>query len=91
MIAKVPILATEVGGVPEIVEDEVSALLVPARDPRAMAGGIARVLANEDLARKLTANAFTLAATRHSPDTQIRSLIELYHSLLTGETHPLRH
>jgi glycosyltransferase involved in cell wall biosynthesis len=91
MIAKLPIVATAVGGVPEIVEDEVSALLVPARDPRAMAAGIARVLANDELARKLTASAFTLAATRHSPDTQVRSLIELYHSLLTGETPPLRH
>jgi glycosyltransferase involved in cell wall biosynthesis len=90
MAAKVPIVATRVGGVPEIVEDEGSALLVPARDRRAMASAIVRVLANDELARKLTANAFTLAATRHSPDTQVRSLIELYDSVLTSpdRVHP---
>lgn len=85
MAAKVPVVATAVGGVPEMVEDEESALLVPARDPRAMAAAIARVLTDPELARKLTANASTLVATRYAPETQIRSLVELYVSVLTSE------
>jgi len=85
MAANVPLIATAVGGVPEMVEDEESALLVPARDAPAMAAAIARVLTDSELARKLTAHAATLVATRHAPDTQIRSLIELYQSVLTGE------
>jgi glycosyltransferase involved in cell wall biosynthesis len=83
MAAKVPIVATRVGGVPEIVEDEESALLVPVRDPRAMAEAVARILAKDELATMLTANAFTLAVTRHCPDTQTQSLIDLYDSVLT--------
>ncbi|MGI9067134.1 MAG: glycosyltransferase family 4 protein [Pyrinomonadaceae bacterium] len=85
MAAKVPVVATAVGGVPEMVENEESALLVPARDPHAMAKAIARVLTDPELARKLTANASTLVATRFAPETQVRSLVELYRSLLTRE------
>ena len=84
MAAMVPVVATAVGGVAEIVEDGESALLVPVRDARAMAAAIARVRTHPDLARKLTTNASTLVATRYAPDTQIRSLIELYKSVLAG-------
>ena len=40
----VPVVATRTGGIPEIVEDGVSGLLVPPRDPEALAGAIARML-----------------------------------------------
>lgn len=84
MAAKIPIVATAVGGVPEIVEDEESALLVPVRDIRAMAAAIVRILTDRALVSKLTTNALRRITTHHSPDTQIRSLIELYHSVLTS-------
>jgi len=82
MVAKVPIVATAVGGVPEMVEDEESALLVPARDQRAMAAAIARVLTNPELTRKLTANASTLVVTRYSPEDYVRSLLEIYREVI---------
>ena len=44
MAAGVPVVATEVGGVPEIVTHDESALLVSQRDPHAMAAAIGRVL-----------------------------------------------
>jgi glycosyltransferase involved in cell wall biosynthesis len=84
MAAMVPVVATAVGGVPEIVEDEESALLVPVRDARAMAAAIARVRTHPELAHKLTTNAATLVATRYAPDMRIRSLIELFQSVLAG-------
>ena len=86
MAAKVPIVATAVGGVPEMVENEESALLVPARDPRAMAAAIARVLTDRELARKLTANGSTLVATRYLPETYVRSLLEIYRDVISTST-----
>lgn len=86
MAANVPIVATAVGGVPEIVENEESALLVPARDPRSMAAAISRVLTDPELARELTANAATLVATRHSPETYVRSLVEIYREVISTST-----
>ena len=68
-----------------VVDDE-SALLVPARDPRSMAEAIARVLTDPELARTLTANAATLIATRHSPETYVRSLLEIYREVISTST-----
>jgi glycosyltransferase involved in cell wall biosynthesis len=85
MAAGLAIVATAVGGVPEMVEDEVSALLVPPRDPQKMAAAIARILKDEELARKLTASAAALIATRYSPENYVRSLVEIYRELLTPE------
>jgi glycosyltransferase involved in cell wall biosynthesis len=81
--ADLPIIATSVGGVPEMVEDHESALLVPARDPQAMAAAIARVLSDAHLAQRLSANASTLVSSRFSPETYIRSLVGIYQEAIS--------
>ena len=78
MAANVPVVATAVGGVPEIVENEASALLVSANDPTAMANAMARVLADEGLARRLTTRAADLVVQNHSPEQYARWLLSLY-------------
>ena len=75
-------VATEVGGVPEIVSHEESALLVPAGDTVQLAAAIARVLSDNQLAERLTANAAHLIATRHAPETYARNLLEIYEGVL---------
>ena len=82
MAANLPIVATAVGGVPEMIENNETALLVPAKDPNALATAIARVLNNEELARRLSANASTLGALRFSPNTYARSLVEVYRDVV---------
>ncbi len=52
-----PVIATSVGGVPEVVRDGENGLLVPARDPRALAEAIRRFFADEDLRARLAAAA----------------------------------
>jgi glycosyltransferase involved in cell wall biosynthesis len=83
MAAGVPVVATAVGGVPEIVTHGESALLVSPSDPRAMAVAIGRVLTEAQLASKLTANACAAVVERHSPEQRLRSLLEIYHQLAT--------
>jgi L-malate glycosyltransferase len=53
MASGVPVVSTEVGGVPFIVEHERTALLVPAAQPQAMAAAIVRLLQDRSLARSL--------------------------------------
>jgi len=48
-----PVIATAVGGVPEIVHDGENGLLVAPNDPEALAGAIRRLLADDDLRRRL--------------------------------------
>ena len=82
MAANLPIVATAVGGVPEIIEDRESGLLVAPRSPQALAEAIGRVLSDPQLARRLTAHASTLVATRYSPEAYVASLAEIYRELL---------
>lgn len=51
----VPVVTTDVGGIPFIAEHERSALLVPPGDPRAMADAVLRLLADSSLAARLAA------------------------------------
>jgi glycosyltransferase involved in cell wall biosynthesis len=78
MAAGVPVVATAVGGVPEMVADGESALLVPAKQPQALAAALWRVLEEENLAQQLARNASALVATRYAPETYFRSLAEIY-------------
>lgn len=57
MIAGVPTVATAVGGIPEIIENGVSGLLVPPLDDEALAGAITRVLHDPELRDRLAAGA----------------------------------
>jgi glycosyltransferase involved in cell wall biosynthesis len=82
MAAGLPIVATAVGGVPEIIGNNETALLVPASDPQAMADAIARVLSDDQLAQRLAASASTLGSLRFSPDNYVRSLIKVYREAL---------
>jgi sugar transferase (PEP-CTERM/EpsH1 system associated) len=83
MAARLPIVATAVGGVPEILEDNQTALLVPARNPEALAHALARLLNDADLAERLATSASELAATRYSPERYARSLIDVYYDIIS--------
>jgi glycosyltransferase involved in cell wall biosynthesis len=50
-----PVVATAAGGIPEAVEDGVTGRVVPPRDPGALAGALAEVLADEERRRALGA------------------------------------
>jgi glycosyltransferase involved in cell wall biosynthesis len=84
MAAGLPIVATAVGGVPELLENNESALLVPAGDPQAMFDAIARVLNDERLAGRLTKNAGELVSTRLSPEAYVRSLAQVYSEVISS-------
>jgi len=53
-LAGVPIVATTVGGIPEMIEDKKEGLLVPPKDPRALAASIRDLLNNKTLRETYT-------------------------------------
>ena len=82
MAAGVPVVATAVGGIPEIAKDREQALLVPPRDPEAMARAIAVLLSDRATAEKLATAARSLAATKYSPEQRAQWLAGLYRNVL---------
>jgi glycosyltransferase involved in cell wall biosynthesis len=53
MLVELPCVTTAVGGIPELAEHERTALVVPARDPAALAAAIERLAGDEGLRREL--------------------------------------
>lgn len=53
MAAGKPVVGTQVGAVPEIIQDQVNGLIVPVEDPSAMAEAIGRLLKDQALANRL--------------------------------------
>ena len=82
LAAGVPLVATSVGGIPEMVKDGEQALLVPHGDPGRMASSIARIFAEADVARSLIENGRKLVQTSFSPAERVRTLAEMYRHIL---------
>lgn len=82
MAAGRPIVATAVGGTPELVEDGASGLLVPPRDPPALAAAILRVLDDPLLAARLSAAGRERAAHAFRPEDTAAQIERIYDSLL---------
>lgn len=66
MASQRPVVASAVGGIPDVVEDEVSGLLVPPGDPVALAAACSRLLSDDDLCARLAKNGRRAAETRFS-------------------------
>jgi glycosyltransferase involved in cell wall biosynthesis len=81
MSAGVPVVATAVGGIPELVANNETALLVEAHNPEALASAINLLLSNPDLAKTLVSNALQTIGRRHSPQDRARALQELYNRI----------
>jgi colanic acid/amylovoran biosynthesis glycosyltransferase len=67
-----PCVATPVTGIPEVIEHEVTGLLVPERDPRALAAALARALDDADLRVGLAKAARDLIETEFDSRRQAR-------------------
>ena len=68
-----PVIATAVGGVPEVVRDRENGLLVPGGDAPALASAIRRFLAEPELQRRLRAGAAP-SVERYRPDELLAGL-----------------
>lgn len=76
--AGVPVVATAVGGIPEMLESGLSGILVEPGSPEALAQGMLRLLREPVLAAKMAALAQARAVKERKPDVQVQKLLEIY-------------
>lgn len=81
MAAGLPCVASKVGGIPEVVEDNVSGLLVPAGDLDALTNAIGRLTADKSLRTRLGARARARIEASFTEERMVRSYTELYDRL----------
>lgn len=82
MAAKLPVVATDVGGVALVVETGVTGTLVPAGDPHAMAAALGAYVADETLRRQHGAAGCARVAAQFSLSAMVASYVTLYDKLL---------
>jgi glycosyltransferase involved in cell wall biosynthesis len=89
--AGLPCVVTAVGGVPDVVDDGQTALLVPPGQPRQLAARLERVLADPALAERLGRAGRDVVRERYSLPMIARRYADLYEELADGRRrHPAR-
>lgn len=81
---RVPIVATRIAGIPRVIDDRQTGLVVEPGSAEMLADGLAEVLNNEALRERVTREARRLIENRYSFACRIRKLASLYDSLLSS-------
>jgi glycosyltransferase involved in cell wall biosynthesis len=84
MEAALPVVATRVGGVPDIVVDGETGFLVPPRDPGAIAAAVTRLFAEPDLAKRMGEAGQRRRRAEFDLSATVRRVEQLYEELYAG-------
>jgi len=81
----VPVVATNVGGIPEAVADGVTGILVPPRDPQALASAVLRLIEEPALWETMSREGPKFIAANFDWETNAAKMEQLYRSLLVAK------
>ena len=87
MQAGLPVVGTRIGGLDGLVDDGESGILVPARDPEALADAVARLEADPELRRSMGDRGEELCREKWRLETWIERVEELYLRLVGSPGH----
>lgn len=82
MAARLAVVITRVGSVPDVVTDGVHALLVPPRDAAALKVALTRVIEDPVLRQRLATAGHELAATRFDVESAVEAMVQEFSALL---------
>ena len=80
-----PVIVTDCGGSPELVVDGVSGIVVPVRDPDAIAAAIRKLIADPGLRRRLGEAARERIRTQFRIEDTIEQTLAMYRGLAAGD------
>ncbi|MFC1510066.1 glycosyltransferase family 4 protein [Candidatus Omnitrophota bacterium] len=81
--AGVPVVASNVGGLPSLIENEKTGLLVVPEKPKELAAAIIKFLKNKELAQACRANARTFVEENCSSEIMVDQTLEVYNGLVS--------
>ena len=79
---RLPIVATNIGGIPEIITDGNEGILIPKANSEILANSINRLLENSELRNQFIQNAYKKVQNHYSIEKYAHSLLNLYFNIL---------
>jgi len=79
---RIPVVGTNVGGIPELITNEVTGLLVPKNNPDKLSSAINRLLKNKEFSKKLADVAFDFVMKNMTWDVVLPGYIKFYEKVL---------
>lgn len=83
MACEKPVVVSNLGSVPTVIEDGVDGVLVPPGDVDALARAVVRVLSDEELARRLDRAVRRRVVERFSVDSMVEGKIVVYNEIIS--------
>lgn len=83
---EVPVVATRIGGIPEVVTDGETGFLSDIGDTEKMSNDVLKLLSDEEMRRKFGEKARDLAVSRYSTDLIIPQYIDFYEKVLQSKS-----
>ena len=77
-----PVVVSDVGGLPEVVEDEVSGFIVPPRDVQKTAYAIEKLILDKDLRNKIGNSGRERVRKLYNWDDNVKQMINIYKDIL---------
>ncbi len=78
MASRLPVVATQAGGIPEVVIHRETGLLVPPQDPQALANAILKLYLDRALAARLAQRGYEVVHERFSAEAMAMKIIRIY-------------
>lgn len=85
MYMKVPIVCTNVGGISDIIQNEINGLLVSSNDPRSVVTAVKRIYEDRNLHNKLISNGYKIVGSRFDVKREVLQTEQIYKKILVNE------
>lgn len=82
LLCQVPVITTPVSGIPELIENEITGILVPQKDPTAIAEAITRLITEKEHARIMAKNGKLKVLELFNPQRNHKKVLQLYNSYI---------
>ena len=79
---KIPVIATDIGGIPELIKNNETGILVPPENPSKLAQAINELLSDKEKSEKLAANGNTFVKNNMTWDVILPKYVQFYEDLL---------
>lgn len=82
-----PIISTNAGGIPSLIEDGKTGFLYPYSEPHALAFKIMNLVGNKEVLEKVSENEYCVSHNRHNPESIAKNINNIYEYIISDYNH----